>query len=650
VPTFRGPISLTTRLLAGSNVTLTGGTSDGAGGVYLTSDVTVAASGGGGGSAPSGTGVAEVVSGSFTSPARTAAVVVVAGLTADPSGSRSALSLGGAAILNVGTSAGTVAAGDDARITGAIQSTVLTTRGDLLTRSATVPARLAIGGANTVLMTDGTDPGWYTVSGLLSVLGSTRGQTLRYGAASAWEAVTVGTAGQVWRSNGTDPAWYTLTASDVGADASGAAAAAQAAAIAASAQRASNLSDLASASSARTNLGLGGAAVLSVGTAAGTVAAGDDSRIVGAVQTSRQVASGTGLTGGGDLSADRTLAVSYGTTVGTATQGNDTRVVNAVQTSRTVNGHALSANVTLTYSDVGADAAGAAAAITTTSIGAVPTGRTVNGHALSANVTVTAADVSALALAGGTMAGAIAMGANGITGLANPTGSQDADTKAARDTAIAAVTTTTLGAVPTGRTLTTTAPLRIGGGASADLSTNRTLSVAAASTSAAGVVQLSSATPQPLGSAAAGSAGTASDAGHVHALPSLATLGAGLQRAVLPVSGAVSSPTGAATVCGWVYLDPTAWAITSKTLVATLEVMGNTSAAACTAAAALYTSSTGIVTDATTTITAQTPTRYTHTLTVPGSATLYELRVTPSGGTGGVDYAVCSATLILTWS
>ncbi len=39
-----------------------------------------------------------------------------------------------------------------------------------------------------------------------------------------------------------------------------------------------NLSDVASASSARSNLGLGGAATLEVGTTAGTVAAGDDSR------------------------------------------------------------------------------------------------------------------------------------------------------------------------------------------------------------------------------------------------------------------------------------------------------------------------------------------------------------------------------------
>ncbi|MEU1134925.1 hypothetical protein ABZ383_34570 [Streptomyces sp. NPDC005900] len=40
-----------------------------------------------------------------------------------------------------------------------------------------------------------------------------------------------------------------------------------------------NLADLASASTARSNLGLGGAATLNVGTTAGTVAAGDDSRM-----------------------------------------------------------------------------------------------------------------------------------------------------------------------------------------------------------------------------------------------------------------------------------------------------------------------------------------------------------------------------------
>lgn len=89
---------------------------------------------------------------------------------------------------------------------------------------------------------------------------------------------------------------------------------------------------------ARTNLGLGDAATKNTGTAAGTVAAGDDSRIAGAVQTTRTITAGTGLTGGGDLSANRTLAVSYGTTAGTAAQGNDARLSDA----RTPTAHAAS--------------------------------------------------------------------------------------------------------------------------------------------------------------------------------------------------------------------------------------------------------------------------------------------------------------------
>ena len=53
----------------------------------------------------------------------------------------------------------------------------------------------------------------------------------------------------------------------------------------------------------------GGAAALDVGTTVGTVAAGDDSRITGAVQTSRQVATQHSLDGGGDLTTDRTLSL-----------------------------------------------------------------------------------------------------------------------------------------------------------------------------------------------------------------------------------------------------------------------------------------------------------------------------------------------------
>lgn len=81
-----------------------------------------------------------------------------------------------------------------------------------------------------------------------------------------------------------------LTASDVGADASGAAAAAQAASL----QITKNLSDLNSVTTARTNLGLGGAATLNVGTTTGTVAAGDDSRLAAASTAVQSVNSKTG--------------------------------------------------------------------------------------------------------------------------------------------------------------------------------------------------------------------------------------------------------------------------------------------------------------------------------------------------------------------
>lgn len=64
-----------------------------------------------------------------------------------------------------------------------------------------------------------------------------------------------------------------------------------------------NLSDLASVATARTNLGV--------------------------PPTTRTIIAGTGLTGGGDLSLDRTLTVAYGTTIGTATQGNDVRLSDA---------------------------------------------------------------------------------------------------------------------------------------------------------------------------------------------------------------------------------------------------------------------------------------------------------------------------------
>lgn len=50
--------------------------------------------------------------------------------------------------------------------------------------------------------------------------------------------------------------------------------------------------------------------------------------------SAQQILAGTGLQGGGDLSADRTLSVLFGSASGTAAQGNDSRITGAEQTSR----------------------------------------------------------------------------------------------------------------------------------------------------------------------------------------------------------------------------------------------------------------------------------------------------------------------------
>lgn len=96
-----------------------------------------------------------------------------------------------------------------------------------------------------------------------------------------------------------------------------------------------NLSDVANVVAARANLGLGSAATRDVGTVAGTVAAGDDTRIVNAVQNTRTVNAGNGMTGGGALSNNVTL------TLGTPSSINATSTNAATGSSHT---HALDLN------------------------------------------------------------------------------------------------------------------------------------------------------------------------------------------------------------------------------------------------------------------------------------------------------------------
>lgn len=91
---------------------------------------------------------------------------------------------------------------------------VLTTRGDLLYRGVSAEVRLAVGAANTLLKSDGTDPGWGTLSALIDgAIGSTRGAVLYRGAAT-WAKLDPGTSGDFLKTQGAgaDPVWATAAA------------------------------------------------------------------------------------------------------------------------------------------------------------------------------------------------------------------------------------------------------------------------------------------------------------------------------------------------------------------------------------------------------------------------------------------------------
>jgi hypothetical protein len=125
------------------------------------------------------------------------------------------------------------------------------------------------------------------------------------------------------------------------------------------------------------------------GTAAGTAAQGNDSRITGAVQGARALTAGTGLTGGGDLTADRSFAVAYGTSGTTACVGNDARLSD----SRTPSAHATS------HRAGGSDVL--VPAPRTVTFSATPTVAAASGIELDrVNITATG-NITSLALSGG---------------------------------------------------------------------------------------------------------------------------------------------------------------------------------------------------------------------------------------------------------
>lgn len=86
-------------------------------------------------------------------------------------------------------------------------------------------------------------------------------------------------------------------------------------------RRSQNLADVPNKATGRANLGLGNSSTRNIGTTVGTVAAGDDDRIVNAVQKSTSISAGNGLLGGGVLSSSRTISLGVPSSI-TATSGN----------------------------------------------------------------------------------------------------------------------------------------------------------------------------------------------------------------------------------------------------------------------------------------------------------------------------------------
>lgn len=90
--------------------------------------------------------------------------------------------------------------------------TVLTTRGDLLTRDGTGAVRLAKGAQNTIFGMGANDPAWSTLSAAIdSAIGSTQGAIL-YRSSTAWTKLDPGTSGDVFTSNGAgaDPSYAAI--------------------------------------------------------------------------------------------------------------------------------------------------------------------------------------------------------------------------------------------------------------------------------------------------------------------------------------------------------------------------------------------------------------------------------------------------------
>lgn len=262
--------------------TLPAATASTLGGVKQGTGIAIAADG-----TISATGTSGVSTFNTRSGAITLSLSDVTGVTGTGSAAQTNLGLGGAALLSVGTSSGTVAAGNDPRIIGALQPTAIpSASGQLLGGSGSAGAAAAIGIGSGLSLAAGTLSATYAYTlpaATVSTLGGVKQGT---GIAIAADGTISATGTSGVSTFNTRSGAVTLSLSDVtGVTGTG--------------------------SAAQANLGLGGAALLSVGTGPGSVAAGNDSRITGALQAAA-IPSAAGQLLGGSGSAGNASAVSIG--------------------------------------------------------------------------------------------------------------------------------------------------------------------------------------------------------------------------------------------------------------------------------------------------------------------------------------------------
>lgn len=179
---------------------------------------------------------------------------------------------GGGGGVSFGTIAGTAAEGNDPRIVGALSGSAA---GAVFARKAATWATGVAYVVGELVVSSGT---LYRVT-----TAHTSGVSVDLGNFAAIGGGGGGGGGAVVTIDSDGTLVVDGTTVELGTDAE--IAAAIAAAAATKLTTASNLSDIPNAATARTNLGLGTAAVRGVGTSSGTVAAGDDPRIVGALTT-----------------------------------------------------------------------------------------------------------------------------------------------------------------------------------------------------------------------------------------------------------------------------------------------------------------------------------------------------------------------------